>query len=187
MKLESRITDADRVLSRKTDMGALLESARAHLHPPSSVRADLRWSFSLLEHCRNTLSLENTTPLDIGWWGDASTDFGIGVVIGPFWGVWKWAAPGLVGPKTGFSIGWAEAAAVLMGLCMLIHERVLKDHPPSQRNLLVRSDNAAVVWIINKGRASHIAAFSWTLNHLTTPHQQSASILESIGDVSLAK
>ncbi|OSC96257.1 hypothetical protein PYCCODRAFT_1343752, partial [Trametes coccinea BRFM310] len=52
-------------------------------------------------------------PADIGWWGDASSSFGIGVVVSQFWGVWV-----SVGPGQRFNIGWAEAVAVELGLLM---------------------------------------------------------------------
>ena len=116
-------------------------------------------------HCCKTLPLEDTAPLDVGWWGDASTSFGIGVVISASRGIWKWSSPDLEGLNTDVSIDWAEAAAVLMGLCMLLHERVLRNHPPSRRTILVHSDNAAVVWVINRGRArnQHLNAILQTI------------------------
>src|SRR5882762_1849856 len=33
----------------------------------------------------------------------------IGIVIGKYWAVWKWAPNMKVGPKQAFDIGWAEA------------------------------------------------------------------------------
>ncbi|OSC96152.1 hypothetical protein PYCCODRAFT_1333801, partial [Trametes coccinea BRFM310] len=57
-------------------------------------------------------------PADIGWWGDASSSFGIGVVVSQFWGVWHYAWRVSVGPGQRFNIGWAEAVAVELGLLM---------------------------------------------------------------------
>ena len=53
---------------------------------------------------------------DIDWWGDASTSFGIGVVVGEFFAIWKYTPGFQVGPKRAFDIGWAEAVAMELGL-----------------------------------------------------------------------
>ncbi|KAI1783430.1 hypothetical protein LXA43DRAFT_840224, partial [Ganoderma leucocontextum] len=47
-------------------------SPRARLHPPSDVKADIKWISWLLPHMPNELPLSLTMPLDLGWWGDAS-------------------------------------------------------------------------------------------------------------------
>ncbi|KAF8577820.1 hypothetical protein K439DRAFT_1318628, partial [Ramaria rubella] len=60
--------------------------------------------------------LSQKDPANIGWWGDASTSFGIGVVLGHYWAVWKWAPDFKVSPKQPFDISWAEAVAVKLGL-----------------------------------------------------------------------
>ena len=87
-------------------------------------------------------------PQDIGWWGDASTSFGIGVVVGPSWAVWKWRSGFKVGPKELFDIGWAEAVAVELGMRLALQQGLL-----SAGNFLVRSDNEGVVKVLNKGRS----------------------------------
>ncbi|KAF8575601.1 hypothetical protein K439DRAFT_1369575 [Ramaria rubella] len=46
----------------------------------------------------NELPLSTREPADIGCWGDTSTSFGIGVVVGHRWAVWKWASGFKVGP-----------------------------------------------------------------------------------------
>jgi hypothetical protein len=85
---------------------------------------------------------------DLNWWGDASSSFGIGVTVSSFWAVWKWALGVKVGPRREFDIGWAEAVAVELGLRVALHCRLLV---PGR--YLVRSDNAGVVAIINKGHS----------------------------------
>ena len=67
----------------------------------------------------------NQDMVDLNWWGDASTSFGIGVVIGKFLMVWKHAPGFQVGPKRAFDIGWAEAVAVELGMCLTIQLNLL--------------------------------------------------------------
>ncbi|OBZ79760.1 hypothetical protein A0H81_01329 [Grifola frondosa] len=107
----------------------------------------------LLSHLPNELPLAQPIPLNLGWWGDASTSFGIGIVVGPFWAAWSWAPGFVIGPKKDFDIGWAEAVAVELGLRLLLHQDMLRGSPQSSPKLLVRSDNAGVVTVVNKGRS----------------------------------
>ena len=75
-----------------------------------------------------------------------STSFGIRVVLGEFFAVWKYAPGFHVGPKRFFNIGWAEAVAVELGLRLAIQFHLLKG-----TNILVRSDNSGTVSTVNKG------------------------------------
>jgi len=88
------------------------------------------------------------TPEDRDWWGDASTSFGIGITVGSFWAVWKWAENIMVGSNQCFDIRWAEAVAVELALHVAINKEVL-----SSRHYLVQSDNTRVVSVLNKGRS----------------------------------
>ena len=89
-------------------------------------------------------------PIDLNWWGDASTSFGIGVTIGTYWAVWTWTPCFSPGPSSAFNIGWAEAVAVELGVRLLLSLNL--HHHPFGRRFLVRSDNAGVVELISKGR-----------------------------------
>lgn len=124
------------------------KSFRALLRPPGPVIADLHWIISMLETLPNELPLMHSDPIDLDWWGDASTSFGIGVTIRNFWAVWQWAPGVKVGPKQRFDIGWAEAAAVELALLLAISEGFL-----SPGHYLVRSDNSGVVAALNNGRS----------------------------------
>jgi len=124
------------------------KSFRAHLHPPGPVVADLHWIISMLETLPNELPLMHSVPIDLDWWGDASTSFGIGVTIKNFWAVWRWAPGVKVGPKQQYDIGWAEAAAIELALLLAISEGFL-----SPGHYLVRSDNSGVVAALNNGRS----------------------------------
>ena len=99
------------------------------------------------------MPLLGPTPLDVGWWGDASTSFGVGVAVGPFWGVWAWAPGFCVGPHQTFDIGWAEALAVELGLQMADHHGLLDNIPPSSSRVRVLSDNMGIVAVLSKGRS----------------------------------
>jgi hypothetical protein len=123
-------------------------SARASLIPPPAVRADIKWIALVLEQVPNSIPLCTGEPIDLDWWGDASTSFGVGITIGSFWGVWKWAPGVIVGPRQRFDIGWAEAIAVELALRLAIHQNLL-----SPSLFLVRSDNMGVVGALNRGRA----------------------------------
>ncbi len=64
-------------------------SARSRLHAPASMQSNLTWVRYIIHKLPNEMPLSLPKPLDIDWWGDASTSFGIGVVLGRFWGVWR--------------------------------------------------------------------------------------------------
>jgi hypothetical protein len=126
-------------------------SARAKLNAPSGLRADLSWISYLLHQLPNKLPLASLEPVDLGWWGDASTSFGIGVVVNRHWAVWEWAPGFRVGAELEHDIGWAEAVAIELGLRLVIHLGLFEGRPHHERTFLVRSDNAGVVAVTNKG------------------------------------
>ncbi|KAH7923644.1 hypothetical protein BV22DRAFT_1015059, partial [Leucogyrophana mollusca] len=53
------------------------------------VIADLCWIDSLLSMLPNTMPFASVDPVDLGWWDNASTSFGVGVVVGIHWAVWR--------------------------------------------------------------------------------------------------
>src|ERR1700676_2384913 len=57
--------------------------------PP--LHADLSWVYFLIKNLPNTTPLASLEPVDLQWWGDASTSFSISVVLGSHWAVWRWA------------------------------------------------------------------------------------------------
>lgn len=64
--------------------------------------------------------LPQRRPLDqadveVEWYGDASSSFGIGVVVGQHWAAWWWAGGGPLA-ALGRGIARTEATAVLLGL-----------------------------------------------------------------------
>jgi hypothetical protein len=97
--------------------------------------------------------LSDPSPVDIGWWGDASSSFGIGVVVQGHWAIWCWAPGFKVGPKRDFDIGWAEAAALELGLRLALQLGIIPAGTAQNTVYLVRSDNAGIVAVANKSRS----------------------------------
>jgi hypothetical protein len=129
------------------------ESPRARLPATPAVRADLSWIQFLILGLRNEVPLAPATPTDLQWWGDASTSFGVGIALGQYWAVWKWAPGFIVGPKQDFDIGWAEAVAIELGLRLALSLGLIRNSDDRGRVFLVRSDNAGVVAVTNSGRS----------------------------------
>jgi hypothetical protein len=55
------------------------------------MSTDLSWIQFLLQNLPNELPLTPSEPIETNWWGDASTSFGVGVIVGHHWAVWRWA------------------------------------------------------------------------------------------------
>lgn len=132
---------------------ASFRSPRAHLRPPARVRADLSWVRRALASMACERDLYQVEPEDIGWWGDASTSFGIGVVVGIHWAAWRWRSSVQIGPGKKFDIGWAEAVAVELGLRLALHIHRARWRTARIGRVLVRSDNMGVVEVVNHGRS----------------------------------
>jgi hypothetical protein len=80
-----------------------------------------------------------------------STSFGIGIIIGSYWAVWKWAPSFKVGPQQDFNLGWAEAVAVELGLYLALSLGIVGNGKLGGHTLLVWSDNAGIIAVTNKG------------------------------------
>lgn len=104
---------------------------------PDDVLEDMSFWRTTLTSLQPTRLIPDRVEWNVGWVGDASTEFGIGVVIGKRWAQFKWVSgwetpTGL--PKR--SIAWAETVAVRLGLLM-----VCELHSIRGRTLSVLSDN----------------------------------------------
>ena len=126
---------------------------RAKLHVPPTLLANLSWVQFIIKNLPNKMPLASPQPLDLQWWGDASTSFGIGIAIGCYWAVWKWAPGFKVGPRQDYDIGWAEAVAIELGLRLAISIDFLSKGKVKGHTFLVRSDNSGIVSLTNKGRS----------------------------------
>lgn len=76
-------------------------------------------------------------------WVDASSNWGIGVVIGDTWDTWKWSVPFEIWHVECRDIGWAEMVAI-----ELVALR-LEELGVTNANILVCGDNIGVIgaWI----------------------------------------
>ena len=75
----------------------------------------------VIQSLPNEVPLAPAEPIDLQWWGNASTSFGIGLALGSHWAMWKWSPDFKVGPHQEFDIGWAEAVAVELGLWLALN------------------------------------------------------------------
>jgi hypothetical protein len=117
------------------------------------LHADLSWVCFLIKSLPNKTPLASPEPVDLQWWGDASTSFGIGVVLGSHLAVWRWAPSLKVGPHQEFDIGWAEAVAVKLGLRLALELGLFANPVHRGYTFLVLLDNTGIVAVTNKGRS----------------------------------
>jgi hypothetical protein len=127
--------------------------------PNPSVLSDISWWRTQLitDFCGSILSKPPpVSPID--FWVDASSSWGIGIIFGHEWDVWKFTD----GWDTdGRNIGWAEFVALELGLLFAIH----KGH--SDTHFLVKSDNQGVIHAI-KGGKSRSPVQNLVLQHITS-------------------
>lgn len=97
----------------------------ARRRTPENVQSDLKeW-----EQCLDTFDsrplIPSPTAVDVAWVGDASSSFGIGVLVGRHWACFElakdWQTKNLVDDKR--SIAWAKTVAIRLGLLVLTKTR----------------------------------------------------------------
>jgi hypothetical protein len=117
-----------------------------HRYPPKSVISDLKWWSRTLAISDWKCSLRPRLPVqDIGLFVDASTSWGIGLILGSGAGWDAWALTDK--PRSPFQhIGWLEAVAVELALHVLVARGVHSSH------ILIYSDNQGVIGAWNRGR-----------------------------------
>jgi hypothetical protein len=116
-------------------------------HLSASARSDLRWWEDILSLPDVSRSLLIRSTIDLQVWVDASTDFGIGILIDGRWAAWK-LLPGW--KSEGRDIGWAESLAVELA-CMVLCQRDLLD-----ANVVIHGDNTAVIDAYKQGRSRNV-------------------------------
>jgi hypothetical protein len=110
----------------------------------AAARGDLVWWQDILSLPNVSRSLLIRTTVDLDVWVDASTDFGIGILIGGRWAAWK-LRPGW--KAEGRDIGWAESIAIELA-CMVLCERDLL-----VADIIIHADNTSVIDAYKKGRS----------------------------------
>jgi hypothetical protein len=114
-------------------------------HPPPSVITDLKWWHAMLSKpdVYRVLRPRGVTQ-DLGLFVDASTSWGIGIIIGDEWTAFRltssWKVPGR-------DICWLETIAIEL-LVYFLASRHLHDV-----RLLIHSDNKGTIGALDKGRS----------------------------------
>jgi hypothetical protein len=88
-------------------------------HIPSSVQIDLIWWSQTLSLTSTSHSLLPRTHLMDEIWVDASTSWGIGLLINKSWAAWKLLPNWNMNSR---DIGWAEAIAVELATLWVIEQ-----------------------------------------------------------------
>lgn len=91
---------------------------------PALVREDLSYWKNCLASLQPTRLVPDPIVRNVGWVGDASSSFGIGIIIGKQWSQFAWL-PGWSNPidQPPRTIAWAETVVVRLGLLMLFNQR----------------------------------------------------------------
>jgi len=119
-------------------------------YPPHSMISDLTWWLKRLQMGDVSRPLRPRGPLqDLGLYVDASTSWGIGIIIGDRWASFQlsptWKVPGR-------DICWLETLAIELLIYFLEGMGLCHCH------LLIHSDNQGTIDVLEKGRSpnSHI-------------------------------
>ena len=128
------------------------DSRRAHLHAPRPLRKDLDFIRFALDKLPAWVPIKLAKEIDIEWYGDASSDWGVAAVIGRSYCAWSW---NLTVADRHRLIGWAESLAIELGLRLLL--QLIRDGRLAAFNegaIVVHSDNLGVTQALAKGRSS---------------------------------
>jgi hypothetical protein len=133
--------------------------------PPPSVLADLNWWLNTLtETNMYRLLTTPTTPASLDIWVDASTSWGVGILIDRRWDAWRvqdgWDIEGR-------DIMWLEAIALEFVI------GVIADLGYRDLLLLIRSDNTGVIGAFRKGRSRNF--------HVNFSIRRTEAILDTAG------
>lgn len=113
-------------------------------YPPRSLQSDLLWWADQLSVPGAYRTLSPRVALTHSIWVDASTSWGIGIMIDGRWSAWRWAPDWKSGWR---DIGWAEMIAVELAALILDQLKI------ANGDLTIHSDNAGVVGAFNRGRS----------------------------------
>lgn len=119
------------------------------LKAPTDVLEDMSFWRDTLTTLSPTRLIPNMVEWNVGWVGDASTEYGIGVIVGKHWAQFKWIKgwnTPLDLPKR--SIAWAETVAIRLGLLM-----VSQIHPVAGRTISALSDNTTTNGVVRTLRS----------------------------------
>jgi hypothetical protein len=119
---------------------------------PRDVLEDLqRWSHVLADYTPTRLIPEQT-PTDVGWVGDASTLYGLGIIVAGRWARFQMKDRWQLYTNHKKDIAWLETAAIRIGLLMLL---ALGVQPG--RTYYVDTDNTTTEAAIKKRHSKNAA------------------------------
>src|SRR5882724_6742948 len=116
-------------------------------HIPKPILTDLRWWQAILAIPCVPHSLTPRRTVDPNIWVDASTDWGIGVIIADHWAAWKLVADW---NSLGRDIGWAESIALELVVIMIVDQGFNDCH------VMIRGDNTGIIDAFNRGRSRNV-------------------------------
>jgi hypothetical protein len=152
-KAQFRFNDAEVLAGRLNHVSYLLPQLRCYLRGiyrwmnewkkimatrtvPEDVISELTFWVETLTSFEHTRLIQSPEPMEIEWVGDASTSFGIGVLVGHRWGQFKMKETWRDGtPPRG--IAWLETVAIRLGVLMLVELKVIE----KGSNYIVWTDN----------------------------------------------
>jgi len=115
-------------------------------HIPRSVIKALMWWEAILQSLSGCCSLFPHPVIDPDVWVNASTDWGIGIVLGHLWAAWR-LKPGW--KMDSCNIGWEESVALELAILWLIQASHVDCN-------IVHGDNTRVIGMFNKGQSHNI-------------------------------
>jgi hypothetical protein len=115
---------------------------------PTDARQDLEEWLTTLLFFRETRMIRNPDPTEIGWMGDASTSYGIGVTIGRHWAQFQRTKHWDHGTEPKRDIAWLETVAIRLGIIAL---KQLSIRPG--KTLIVWTDNTTTESVILKRKS----------------------------------
>jgi hypothetical protein len=116
---------------------------------PTDVEVDLRkWLHTLLTF-QPTRLMPNPAPTEIGWVGDASTSFGIGILIGSRWSQFQLRQIYQDPAKEEIRIARLETIAICLGICMLEVLGIKKG-----KTFIVWTDNTTTKGVVRKRKSN---------------------------------
>ena len=132
-------------ISRFTSSFNYTRSPFAQKTPNASVLSDISWWRVQLSATFCGSLLSKPPPISpIEFWVDASSSWGIGIILADEWDYWR-LRPNW--DRDGRNIGWAEIVAIELGLLFAIH----RGH--SDIHFQVKSDNQGVIYAIEGGKS----------------------------------
>lgn len=121
--------------------------------PGPGVRSELDWWKATLQSPNTTRKVvDHGAPVDLDIWVDASTSWGIGMLINGCYRAWKYL-PHAIG-VSGRDIGWAES----VGIELCIRWLASRGKESEDHDFIVHGDNTGSIGQYDKGRGRN----AWT-------------------------